>query len=89
MPDISTHHWDEFIKARNELESANEYHLALLDKYTSVSTPISGGQPLSVTTSAAKVEIEEAKERFKAAWERMRRAQNRLIFGIAGQGSAR
>ncbi len=78
MPENSTHDWDEFIKARNELEAANEYHLALIHKYTSVSSPISGGQPVSVTTSAAKVEIEEAEERLTAARERMRRAQNRI-----------
>ena len=78
MPEISTHDWDEFIKARNELEAANEYHLELIDKYTSVATPISGGQPISVTTSAAKVEIEEAEERLNAARERMRRAQDRI-----------
>ncbi len=78
MPEISTHDWDEFIKARNELEAANEYHLELIDKYTSVSTPISGGQPISVTTSAAKAEIEEAEERLNAARERMRRAQERV-----------
>ncbi len=78
MPEISTHDWDEFIKARNELEAANEYHLELVDKYTSVSTPISGGQPISVTTSAAKVEIEEAVERLNEARERMRRAQERI-----------
>lgn len=78
MPENSTHDWDEFIKARNELEAANEYHLALIDKYTSVSTPISAGQPVSVTTSAAKVEIEEAEERLNAARERMRRAQDRI-----------
>ena len=71
----STHDWDEFIKARNELEAANEYHLGLIDKYTSVSTPIGGGQPISITTSDAKVEIEEAEERLVAARERMRRAQ--------------
>ena len=78
MPEISTHDWDEFKKARNELEGANEYHLGLLDKYTSVSTPISGGQPISVTTSTAKAEIEEAEERLKAARERMRRAEDRV-----------
>ena len=78
MPEISTHDWDEFVKARNELEAANEYHLALIDKYTSVSTPISDGRPLSVTTRAAKVEIEEAEERLNAARERLRRAQNRI-----------
>ena len=87
MPN-STDDWDEFIKARNELESANEYHLALLDKYTSVSTPTSGSHPLSVATSLAKVEIKKAKDRFNAAWERMRRAQDRLIFGNADQDSA-
>ena len=78
MPEIDTHDWDEFRKARNELEGANEYHLALLDKYTSVSTPISGGQPISVTTIAAKAEIEEAEERLNAARERMRRAEERV-----------
>ena len=78
MPEISTHDWDEFIKARNELEASNEYHLALIDKYTSVSTPIRGGQPISVTTSTAKAEIEEAEERLNAARERMRRAQDRV-----------
>ena len=78
MPEISTHDWDEFIKARNELEAANEYHLELINKYTSASTPISGGQPISVTTSAAKVEIAEAEERLNAARERMRRAQDRI-----------
>ena len=55
MPEISTHDWDEFVKARNELEAANEYHLALIDKYTSVSTPISDGRPLSVTTRHDRV----------------------------------
>ena len=78
MPEVSTHDWDEFLKARNELEGANEYHLALIDKYTSVSTPISGGQPISVTTNALKAEIEEAEERLNAARERMRRAQDRV-----------
>ena len=78
MPEISTHDWDEFVKARNELEAANEYHLALIDKYTSASTPIRSGQPISVTTSAAKVEIEEAEERLNLAQERMRRAQDRV-----------
>ena len=78
MPEISTHDWDEFIKARNELEAANEYHLALIDKYTSSSTPIKAGQPISVTTSEAKIEIEEAEERLIAAQERMRRAQDRV-----------
>ena len=75
MAEISTHDWDEFVKARNELEAANEYHLGLIDKYTSVSTPISGGQPIAITTSDAKFEIEEAEERLVAARERMRRAQ--------------
>lgn len=78
MAEISTHDWDEFIKSRNELEAANEYHLALIDKYTSSSTPISAGQPISVTTSDAKVEIEEAEERLIAARERMRQAQERI-----------
>jgi len=78
MPEISTHDWDEFKKARNELEGANEFHLALLEKYTSVSTPISGGQPISVTTSNAKAELEEAEERLNAARDRMRRAQDRV-----------
>jgi len=78
MTEINTHDWDEFVKARNELEAANVYHLGLIDKYTSVSTPISGGQPISVTTSSAKVEIEEAEERLNAARERMRRAQERV-----------
>ncbi len=78
MPEISTHDWDEFLKARNELEAANEYHLGLIDKYTSVSSPISGGQPISVTTSDAKAEIEEAEERLNAARERMRCAQIRV-----------
>jgi len=78
VPEIDTHDWDEFRKARNELEGANEYHLALLDKYTSVSTSISGGQPISVTTSNAKAEIEEAEERLEAARERMRRAEGRV-----------
>ncbi len=77
MTEISTHDWDEFIKARNELEAANEYHLALHDRYTSVSTPISTGQPISVTTSDARVEIEDAEERLEAARVRMRRAQDR------------
>lgn len=78
MPEIDTHDWDEFVKARNELEAANEYHLALIDKYTSSSTPISAGQPISVTTSDAKTEISEAEERLVAARERMRRAQERV-----------
>ncbi len=78
MAEISTHDWDEFIKARNELEAANDYHLELVDKYTSSSTPISGGQPISVTTGAAKAEIAEAEERLNAARERMRRAQDRV-----------
>ena len=78
MPEIDTHDWDEFIKARIELEGANEYHLALIDKYTSVSTPITGGQPISITTSTAKAEIEEAEERLNAARERMRRAEDRI-----------
>ena len=78
MPEISTHDWDEFLKARNELEAANEYHLALIDRYTSSSTPISRGQPISVKTNALKAEIEEAEERLDAARERMRRAQDRV-----------
>ncbi len=78
MPEITTHDWDEFRKARNELEAANEYHLQLIDKYTSASTPIKSGQPISVTTSSAKVEIEEAEERLIAARERMRLAQERV-----------
>ena len=78
MPEISTHDWDEFIKARNELEGANEYHLQLIDKYTSASTPISAGQPISVMTSDAKAEIAEAEERLNEARERMRRAQERV-----------
>jgi len=45
MAKISTNYWDEFIKARNELEAANAYNLALIYKYISVSTPISG-QPI-------------------------------------------
>jgi hypothetical protein len=32
MPEIDTHDWDEFVKARNELEAANGYHLMLIDK---------------------------------------------------------
>ena len=59
------------------MEAPNEYQLGLIDKYTSVSTPISSGQPISVTTSDAKTEIEGAKERLNAARERMRRAQDR------------
>lgn len=78
MTEISTHDWDEFIKARNELEAANEYHLALINKYTSASTPITSGQPISITTSAAKAEIDDAEERLNAARERMRRAQGRI-----------
>jgi len=30
MPEIDTHDWDEFVKARNELEAANGYHLMQL-----------------------------------------------------------
>ena len=78
MPEIDTHDWDEFIKARNELEAANEYHLKLIDKYTSSSTPISEGQPIAVTTSDAKEEIVQAEERLIEARERMRRAQERV-----------
>ncbi len=78
MPEIDTHDWDEFVKARNELEAANEYHLALIDKYTSASTPISSGQPISVTTNDAKTEIAEAEERLEVARDRMRRAQDRV-----------
>ena len=78
MPQIDTHDWDEFVKARNDLEAANDYHLMLIDKYTSSSTPIRGGQPISVTTSDAKAEIEDAEERLAIAQERMRRAQERV-----------
>ena len=78
MQENSTHDWDEFIKARNELEAANDYHLALIDKYTSASNPIGAAQPISVTTAAAKNEIEEAEARLETARDRMRRAQDRV-----------
>ena len=78
MPEFSTHDWDEFLKARNELEAANEYHLGLIDKFTSASTPIGGGQPISVMTNAIKAEIQEAEVRLNAARERMRLAQDRV-----------
>ena len=76
MPELDTHDWDEFLKARNELEAANEYHIGLLDKYSS--NTIRPGQPLSITTNAAKAEIEAAEERLILARERMRQAEERL-----------
>ena len=76
MTELDTYDWDEFLKARNELEAANEYHIGLLDKYTSSTTR--PGQPLSVTTKADKAEIEAAEERLIIARERMRQAEARL-----------
>jgi hypothetical protein len=76
MTQPDTHDWDEFLKARNELEAANEYHIGLLDRYTSSTNR--PGQPLKVATKAAKAEIEAAEERLDAARDRMRLAQSRL-----------
>ena len=78
MPEYDTHDWQEFLEARNELEAANEYHLSLIDKYTSVMTPIQPGQPLTIMTQAAKAEIAAAEERLEFARERLRRAQERV-----------
>lgn len=76
MPEADTHDWDEFLKARIELEAANEYHIGLLDKYTA--STLRPGQPLAVTTEAARSEIEAAEERLTSAREQMRQAQIRL-----------
>ena len=76
MPEFDTHEWQEFLEARNELEAANEYHIGLMDKYTSDTTR--PGQPLTVITDSAKAEIEDAESRLDAARERLRLAQARL-----------
>lgn len=76
MAEVDTHDWDEFLKARNELEGANEYHISLLDKYSASTTR--PGQPLSITSNAAKAELEAAEERLILARERMRLAEERL-----------
>ena len=78
MPEYDTHDWAEFLEARNELEAANEFHIGLMDKYTSVTTVIQPGQPLTVTTKNVQAEIEAAEERVTAARERLRQAQERL-----------
>ena len=76
MPEIDSRDWREFLEARNELEAANEYHISLVDKYTSdTSRP---GQPLTIITEAAKAEIEAAAERLDQARERLRLAQTRV-----------
>ena len=78
MPENDTREWQEFLEARNELEAANEYHIGLVDKYTSVTTAIQPGQPLTIMTQTAKAEIAEAEERLEMARERLRRAQQRV-----------
>ena len=78
MPEIDTRAWQEFLEARNELEAANEYHIGLVEKYTSVTTAIQPGQPLTVMTQAAKAEIAAAEERLDFARDRLRRAQDRV-----------
>ena len=78
MPEFDTREWQEFLEARNELEAANEYHLSLVDKYTSVTTTIQPGQPLTVMTQAAKAEIAAAEERLEFARDRLRKAQDRV-----------
>ncbi len=78
MPENDTREWQEFLEARNELEAANEYHIGLEDKYTSVTTAIQPGQPLTIMTQTAKAEIAEAEERLELARDRLRRAQERV-----------
>ena len=78
MPEFDTREWQEFLEARNELEAANEYHISLVDKYTSRTTAIQPGQPLTVMTQAAKAEIAAAEERLELARDRLRRAQERV-----------
>ena len=75
-PEMDSREWREFLNARNELEAANEYHISLIDKYTSdTSRP---GQPMTIVTQAAKAEMEEAANRLEFARERLRLAQKRL-----------
>ena len=76
VSEIETREWQEFLEARNELEAANEYHIGLMDKYTSDTTR--PGQPLTIITDAAKAEIEAAAERLDEARDRLRLAQARL-----------
>ncbi len=78
MSEYDTHEWQEFIEARNELEAANEYHISLVDKYSSHTTFMSAGEPLTVMSEAAKSEMAAAEERLEAARERFRLAQGRL-----------
>ena len=66
------------MKARNELEGANEYLIDLMDKYTSTTTVLQPGQPLTVITKAAKAEIEAAEQRLDSARDRLRLAQEQL-----------
>ncbi len=75
-PEMDSREWREFLNARNELEAANEYHISLIDKYTSdTARP---GQPMTIVTQAAKAEMEEAANRLEFARERLRLAQRRL-----------
>ena len=78
MPEYDTHAWREFMAARNELEGANEYLIGLTDKYTSTTTVLQPGQPLTIITKAAKAEIEAAERRLDSARDRLRRAQAQL-----------
>ena len=78
MPELDSRDWREFLEARNELEAANEYHISLVEKYTSVTTIIQPGQPLTVMTQSIKTEIAAAEERLDQARDRLRRAQQRV-----------
>ena len=78
MSQYETRDWQDFIEARNELEAANEYHISLVDKYTSNTTIISPGQPMTIMTEAVKAEMAAAEERLNAAREGLRRAQEKV-----------
>ena len=76
MSEFDSREWREFLEARNELEAANEYHISLIDKYTTDSNR--PGQAMTVITKAAKAEMEAAAERLDQARDRLRIAQARL-----------
>ena len=66
------------MEAKNELEAANEYHISLMNRYTSVTTALQPGRPLDVVSEAAKAEIKGAEEWLVAARDRLRKAQTQL-----------
>ena len=78
MPEYDQRAWRDFLEAKNELEAANEYHISLMNRYTSVTTALQPGRPLDVVSESAKAEIKAAEERLDDARDQLRRAQAQL-----------